>query len=36
MSEKLPNVIFKCRENGEWVDKSTIDLFLLQIFKKPF
>ena len=28
MSEKLPDVVFKCRENGEWVDKSTIDLFL--------
>ena len=28
MSEKLPNVVFKCRELGEWVDKSTVDLFL--------
>ena len=28
MSEKLPDVVFKCRELGEWVDKSTIDLFL--------
>ena len=28
MSEKLPDVVFKTREDGKWVDKSTIDLFL--------